>query len=66
MAQVQSWQRDPLIADLVAAHRRERHRNPTSEGWIALPTTGPRASSPGRRPNGADGMEPHPSEVSYA
>lgn len=66
MAQVQSWQRDPLIADLIATHRRERHRNPTSEGWIALraPRTG--ESGAGHEPNGADGMEQHTSEVSYA
>ncbi|MGA4838172.1 NAD(P)/FAD-dependent oxidoreductase [Streptomyces sp. G45] len=81
MAQIQRWQRDPLIADLIATHRRERHQHPTSDGWIALgapraaddsvspaSTASPASpgSSRGQEPNGADSMEQHTSEVSYA
>ncbi|TDD58600.1 halogenase [Kribbella antibiotica] len=36
VAQIQAWQRDPLIGELVAAYRRDRRRNPTSEGWMVL------------------------------
>lgn len=36
VARIQGWQRDPIIADLLATYRRERHRNPTSPGWIAM------------------------------
>lgn len=32
--QIQSWQLDPLIAEIVAAYRRGRKDNPTSDGWI--------------------------------
>jgi hypothetical protein len=66
IAQVQSWQRDPLIADLIATHRRERQHNPTSEGWIALRPSRTGESSAGHEPNGADSMEQQSSEVSYA
>ncbi|MGH3613341.1 MAG: NAD(P)/FAD-dependent oxidoreductase [Pseudonocardia sp.] len=41
MAQLQAWQRDPLIADFVTEHRRCRDTSPTSSGWIVLrPATG--------------------------
>ncbi len=40
VAQIQAWQRDPLIADLLATFRRERHRNPTSTGWMTLADPG--------------------------
>lgn len=36
VARIQSWQQEPIIANLLAAHRRERQRNPTSPGWIKL------------------------------
>ncbi len=36
VAQIQAWQRDPLLGELVATYRKERHRNPTSEGWMVL------------------------------
>ncbi|GLF93015.1 NAD(P)/FAD-dependent oxidoreductase [Streptomyces yaizuensis] len=65
IAQVQSWQRDPLIADLIAVHRRERHHSPTSEGWIALRAPGAGEGTAGHDGNGADSMEQHSSEVSY-
>jgi len=39
VAQIQAWQRDPLIGELIATYRRERHRNPTSEGWMVLDGT---------------------------
>ena len=32
--QIQRWQTDPLIAEVVAAYRRDRKHNPTSDGWI--------------------------------
>ncbi|MER7756985.1 lycopene cyclase family protein [Kitasatospora sp. NPDC097643] len=74
IAQVQRWQRDPLIAELIAVHRRESRDHPTSAGWIALrpsTATGDEPSEPSdpkepNEPNGADGMEQHPGEVSYA
>jgi flavin-dependent dehydrogenase len=34
MRQVQSWQRDPLLAQLRAGYRREQPTNPVSVGWI--------------------------------
>jgi hypothetical protein len=33
---IQGWKRDPLIADLLAAYRRERHRYPTSREWMTI------------------------------
>ncbi len=36
VARIQGWQRDPLIADLLAVYRRERHRNPTSTEWMTV------------------------------
>jgi flavin-dependent dehydrogenase len=65
IAQLQSWQRDPLIVDLIATHRRERHRNPTSEGWIALRAAGASETRAGHEQNRADSMDDHISEVSY-
>jgi flavin-dependent dehydrogenase len=43
VARIQSWQRDPVIADLLAVYRRERHRNPTSPEWMTIgrPDAGP-------------------------
>ncbi|WBC14935.1 NAD(P)/FAD-dependent oxidoreductase [Micromonospora sp. WMMA1998] len=35
-AQIQRWQTEPLIAELITAYRRESRHNPTSDGWIAL------------------------------
>lgn len=32
--QIQRWQLDPLITEVVAAYRRGRKNNPTSDGWI--------------------------------
>ncbi|MDA2804773.1 NAD(P)/FAD-dependent oxidoreductase [Nocardiopsis suaedae] len=48
VAMIQRWQRDPLIAELLAVYRRERHRDPTSDGWITVrpPRTGPPAAGP--------------------
>ncbi|MEC3957779.1 tryptophan 7-halogenase [Nocardia sp. CDC153] len=37
VARIQGWQRDPIIAELLAVYRRERHRNPTSPEWINVP-----------------------------
>jgi len=54
VAQIQAWQRDPLIGELVAAYRRERHRNPTSEGWLVLGA------------GGANNPDPKIEEVTYA
>ncbi|WP_328993718.1 tryptophan 7-halogenase [Kribbella sp. NBC_01245] len=54
VAQIQAWQRDPLIGELVAAYRRERRRNPTSEGWMVL------------GPSGANNREQKIEEVTYA
>ncbi|WP_369212142.1 NAD(P)/FAD-dependent oxidoreductase [Streptomyces flavofungini] len=65
IAQVQSWQRDPLIAELLATYRRERHRNPTSDGWIAPRTPHAEPGTPDHEPNGADSMDKDTSEVSY-
>jgi flavin-dependent dehydrogenase len=39
VARIQGWQRDPLIADLLATYRRERHRNPTSREWMTIGRT---------------------------
>ncbi|GAB3432915.1 NAD(P)/FAD-dependent oxidoreductase [Flindersiella endophytica] len=36
VARIQAWQRDPVITDLVSTYRRERHRNPTSTGWMTI------------------------------
>ncbi|WP_327138859.1 NAD(P)/FAD-dependent oxidoreductase [Nocardia sp. NBC_01327] len=36
VARIQSWQRDPIIAELLATYRRERHRNPTSPEWMTI------------------------------
>lgn len=36
VARIQDWQRDPIIADLLATYRRERHRNPTSPQWMTI------------------------------
>ncbi len=54
VAQIQAWQRDPLIGELVAAYRRDRHRNPTSDGWLVLGT------------GGAKNPDPKIEEVTYA
>jgi flavin-dependent dehydrogenase len=32
--QLQRWQSDPLIAEVVAAYRRDKAGNPTSHGWV--------------------------------
>lgn len=37
VATIQAWQRDPLISDLLAIYRADRHRAPTSSGWITMP-----------------------------
>ena len=34
--QIQRWQTEPLIAELIATYRREGRVNPTSNGWIML------------------------------
>ncbi|KJK43543.1 halogenase [Lentzea aerocolonigenes] len=44
IARIQDWQRDPLIADLLAIYRRERHRNPTSTGWMTVTKPVPAAN----------------------
>jgi flavin-dependent dehydrogenase len=36
---IQTWQRDPLLTELVALHRRRRTDRPMSDGWIALDDT---------------------------
>jgi hypothetical protein len=36
VARIQAWQCDPVITDLLAMYRRERHRNPTSTGWMTI------------------------------
>jgi flavin-dependent dehydrogenase len=36
ISRVQGWKRDPLIADLLAVYRRERHRYPTSREWMTI------------------------------
>ncbi len=33
--QIQRWQTEPLVAELIATYRREAKRNPTSDGWMA-------------------------------
>ncbi len=35
-SQIQRWQTEPLIAELIATYRRESRVNPTSSGWIML------------------------------
>lgn len=32
--QLQRWQADPLIAEVVAVYERDKARNPTSDGWV--------------------------------
>lgn len=32
--QIRRWQTDPLIGEVVAAYRRDKARNPTSDGWV--------------------------------
>ncbi|RJQ75662.1 halogenase [Pseudonocardiaceae bacterium YIM PH 21723] len=36
VTRIQGWQRDPIIAELLAIYRRERHRNPTSTEWMTI------------------------------
>ena len=36
LAQIQRWQTEPLIAELIAIYRRAATRNPTSDGWLTL------------------------------
>jgi len=36
VACIQGWQRDPIIVDFLAVYRKERHRNPTSSGWMTI------------------------------
>lgn len=65
VAQIQAWQRDPLIGELVATYRRERHRNPTSAGWLVLgAAVGARGADDEQI--GADSRERQIEEVSYA
>lgn len=47
VARIQGWQRDPIIVELLAAYRRERHRNPTSREWMTVgrPDAGQPASA---------------------
>jgi hypothetical protein len=68
VAQIQSWQQDPMVTDLLATFRRERHRNPTSEGWM---TVGPAhvsaaQANASREQNGGDSGERRIDEVSHA
>jgi flavin-dependent dehydrogenase len=65
VAQIQAWQRDPLIGELVATYRRERHRNPTSEGWMVLGAAA-LATGADHEQIGADSRERQNEEVSYA
>lgn len=46
VARIQGWQRDPIIADLLATYRSERHRNPTSPEWITVPRPDAGQSTP--------------------
>lgn len=39
--QIRRWQTEPMIAGLIATHRRESRRSPTSEGWMALASREP-------------------------
>ena len=71
VAQIQAWQRDPLIGELIATYRRERHRNPTSTGWLAMPRDDMSASAgsddgTGHEHNGSSSRERQIEEVSYA
>ncbi|MHA3024312.1 lycopene cyclase family protein [Mycobacterium sp. BMJ-28] len=50
VATIQSWQRDPIIADLLSIYRSDRHRAPTSREWITIGTTAPTASPPPAQP----------------
>ncbi|MBB0227963.1 FAD-dependent oxidoreductase [Streptomyces calidiresistens] len=69
VAQVQRWQCDPLITELIAGYRRERAKRPTGDGWLA-----PRAGDSGESGKGAavttrhgtDQSASNVSEVSYA
>ena len=36
LKQIQRWQTEPYLAELVALYRRENRSNPTSPGWIML------------------------------
>jgi flavin-dependent dehydrogenase len=66
VAQIQAWQRDPLIGELIATYRRERHRNPTSEGWMVLDAAAPAATSVQQHvENGVDSRVRQIAEVSY-
>ena len=61
--QIQSWQRDPLVADLIAAWRRERNRDPLSDGWMSMPPSRPGAGAdPEHDKNGETGS----GRLSYA
>jgi hypothetical protein len=69
VAQIQAWQRDPLIGELIATYRRERHRNPTSEGWMVLDDDASETPAPAaddHPENGADRRGRQIEEVSYA
>ena len=61
VAQIQAWQRDPVIGGLIATYRRERHRNPTSTGWIAL---APAGQTDGDSPDGVPAGQQRPDEQS--
>jgi flavin-dependent dehydrogenase len=67
MAQIQAWQRDPLLTDLIGVYLRERRRNPTSEGWMTMGEPGPRAatSAEGNGQPCANSVGQHTEEVSY-
>lgn len=36
LQQIQRWQTEPLVADLIALYRREQRTNPLNDGWILL------------------------------
>jgi flavin-dependent dehydrogenase len=66
---IQNWQRDPLLAELVAVHRRDRATRPTSDGWITLTDSSPRAAGPQTddlRSNGWDRHGTAPARVGTA
>ena len=65
VAQIQAWQRDPLVGELIATYWRERHRNPTSEGWLVVHAAAP-ATAAGHEQNGANNGGRRVDEVSYA
>lgn len=46
VARIQAWQRDPVIADLLATYRRERDRNPTSREWMTIGRSGAEHPAP--------------------